>query len=55
MQLDVEVDGPLLLHHPFQRIKRELYVQSPPYVSDAAVNATMTRKIEYACRLDLEE
>ena len=40
LRMDVEVDRPLPRSHPFETIKRKLYIRSPKHVADEAVTAS---------------
>jgi hypothetical protein len=40
LRMDVEVNYALPFHHPFEKMKRKLYIRSPKHVSDEAVTAS---------------
>lgn len=40
LRMDIEVDHDLSYHHPFEIIKRKLYIRSPKHVADMAVTAS---------------
>lgn len=55
-RMDVEVDHELPEHHPFEQIKRKLYIKSPRHVADAAKkDVTLIRCTEYVNPLELEQ
>ena len=54
MQLDVESEVPLPSYHPFEKIKRKLYIKSPPQVADQAVSVKVTHQTQCVQRLDTE-
>ena len=49
LRMDVEVNYDLPYNHPFEKIKRKLYIRSPKHVSDDAVTASklVTRETIY--------
>ena len=55
LRMDVEVDTPLPASHPFENIKRKLYIRSPPHVVDQAVCTEVTRVTEYVTPLTIEQ
>lgn len=56
LRLDVEVNSPLPHHHPFENIKRKLYIRSPKHVADEAVTASqqVTKETVYFDATELE-
>ncbi|KAL3942391.1 MAG: hypothetical protein SGARI_000285 [Bacillariaceae sp.] len=57
LRLDVMTSKTLPSTHPFERIKRQLYIRSPPAVAQEAVAASslVTRTTEYVAPLVLEQ
>ena len=56
LRMDVEVNYELSPYHPFEKIKRKLYIRSPKHVSDEAVTATklVTKETIYIDATPLE-
>jgi hypothetical protein len=54
--MDVEVNHELPHYHPFEKIKRKLYIRSPKHVSDEAVTASkmVTKETVYVEATALE-
>lgn len=56
LRMDVEVNHDLPPYHPFEKIKRKLYIRSPKHVSDDAVTAAkkVTKETVYVDATELE-
>ena len=56
LRMNVEVDQELPTNHPFEQIKRKLYIKSPRHVADSAKkNVILIRNTQYVTPLELEQ